>query len=467
MNLIAKIFGSRSPLKAPAQTICLLPGESISLRSALETVASSTDDQFVAQCMSHYSGYVREAAVGRAVELGCSSFLGSIAERVNDWVPEVRRAATNALLTLLVTVPAGHFVPLIPRLRGFVLATRTDHRSWLFEFERRLVEAGGTKAIVAAVTGTDFRLRRAAFFVVLDHQLLSLTETIERGLSSGDIVLALSAARLLGRVPVSDRAKCITLATASPFGSVRLAVLEFISKGNSSSDYEPFLWHATLDVQGSLRSAAARLLIERGRDVVAHCNAMLDAEELTAKQVRAALSFLAEQHAPDIISTLARYTSDARADIRAHVVALQAKFLPSFKDEIASRALLDPSRKVRRAGVHLCARGAFVSLDLVKTMLVQHEDCHAALAICARDKWDSLTCIALITELHAPAEGDWPDVKEALRRWIEDPTSSWTKPGGEQRLILSRPETRLRLLDLADDRKPQLRAWLREVGMEL
>ena len=146
MNLIAKIFGSRSPLKAPAQTIYLLPGESISLRAALETVASSTDNQFVAQCMSHYSGYVREAAVGRAVELGCSSFLGSIAERVNDWVPEVRRAATNALLTLLATVPAEHFVSLIPRLRGLMLATRTDHRSWLFEFERRLVEAGGNQS---------------------------------------------------------------------------------------------------------------------------------------------------------------------------------------------------------------------------------------------------------------------------------------------------------------------------------
>jgi hypothetical protein len=217
---------------------------------------------------------------------------------------------------------------------------------------------------------------------------------------------------------------------------------------------------------GSLRSAAARLLIERGHDVVAHCNAVLNAGELTAKQVRAALSFLADQHAPEIVPALTKYASDARADIRAHAVALQAKFLPSHKDELASRALLDPSRKVRKTGVHLCAGGAFVSLELVKTMLVQHKDCRAALAICARDKWDRLTCIALITELHAPAEDDCPDVKEVLRRWIEDPTSSWTKPRGEQRLILSRPETRLRLLDLADDRKPKLLARLREVGIE-
>ncbi|WP_460910778.1 hypothetical protein [Paraburkholderia jirisanensis] len=466
MNLIAKLFGSRSHLNAPAQTVYLFPDESISLRAALELVVTSSDNQFVAQCISHYSGYIREAAIGRAVELGGIPFLGSIAERVNDWVPEVRRAATNALLTLLATVPAEQFVLLIPRLRGLMLATRTDHRSWLFEFERRLVESGGAKAIVAAVTATDFQLRRAAFFVARDHHLLSLVETVEHGLSSGDLVLALSAASLLDRIPASDQIKCITLATASPFGPVRLAALKLISERNSSSDYEPFLWRATLDCQGSLRSAAARLLIERGRDVVAYCNATLDAGELTAKQVRAALSLLCEQHAPEIVPTLTRYASDARADIRAHAVTLQARLLPSLKDEIASRALLDPSRKVRKAGVHLCACGAFVSLELVKTMLVRHEDRRAALAICARDKWESLTCIALIAELHAPAEDDFPDVKEALRRWIEDPTSSWTKPNGEQRSILSSPETTMRLFDLADDRKPQLRARLREGGIE-
>src|SRR4051812_1010221 len=136
MNLISKIFGARSPSTVRAQMVYLSPGESMSLRAALETIASSTDQEFVARCISHYSGYVREAAIARAVELGGSSSLDSITKRVNDWVPEVRRAAMNALLTLLATVPAEHFVSIIPRLRGLMLATRTDHRSWLFEFER-------------------------------------------------------------------------------------------------------------------------------------------------------------------------------------------------------------------------------------------------------------------------------------------------------------------------------------------
>lgn len=174
----------------------------------------------------------------------------------------MRRAATSALLTLLATVPAEHFVRIIPRLRSLMLATRTDHRSWLFEFERRLVEAGGTKAIVAAMTGIDFRLRRAAFLVAVDHQLLSLNETIALGLNSGDIVLARLAVAMLDRAPVSERAKYIDLAAASPFGPVRLTAFNLISSDKRSSDYEPFLWRATLDSQGSLRTAAARLLAD-------------------------------------------------------------------------------------------------------------------------------------------------------------------------------------------------------------
>ncbi|MCX4149837.1 mediator of RNA polymerase II transcription subunit 18, partial [Paraburkholderia sp. WS6] len=255
------------------------------LRTAIETITASIDNEFVALCMSHYSGYVREAAIGRAVELGCSSFLVSITERVNDWVPEVGRAATNALLTLLATVPAENFVSLIPRLRGLMSATRTDHRSWLFEFEQRLVEAGGAAAIVAATNGTDFRLRRAAFLVAVDHQLLSVTEMVKLGLSSGDIVLAQRAVTLLDRVPVSGRAIYIALAAASPFGPVRFAAFKFVVNGHVDFDTEPFLWRTIFDSQGSLRSAAAQLLVESGRDVVGRCSAMLDAGGLNVRQV--------------------------------------------------------------------------------------------------------------------------------------------------------------------------------------
>ncbi|HEX7913177.1 MAG TPA: hypothetical protein VF534_34510 [Paraburkholderia sp.] len=437
------------------------------LRTAIETLSASTDRELVTACISHYSGYLREAAIGRAVELGGSSFLESIAERVNDWVPEVRRSATNALLTLLAIVPAHHFVPLIPRLRGLMLATRADHRTWLLEFEQRLLQAGGSAAVIEAMTGADFRLRRAAYLVASDHQLLSVTEMVKRGLLSGDIVLAQRATALLGRVPASDRNACIVIATASPFGPVRYAAFKFVVHDHVDFDTEPFLWRTIFDSQGSLRSAAAQLLVESGRDVVKHCIVMLDAGALKVNQVRAGLSLLVDRGAPDAAAVLARYADDARTEVRAHAMMLQAKISPSLKDDIASCALLDSSRRVRKVGARLCTLGAFVSLDRIAAMLIQRGDRHAALTVCARDQWDCLACIALVTELQMQNKSDCANEGDALRKWIDNWVSSWTKPSNQHRQILSRPGVGSRLLDLAGDRQTKLRARLQEGGIEL
>jgi hypothetical protein len=91
----------------------------------------------------------------------------------------------------LATVPAERFVSILPRLRGLMSATRTDHRAWLFDFEQRLVQAGGTEAIVQAITGTDFHLRRAAYLAAIDHRLLSGSEIVKRGLLSVDAIGAI------------------------------------------------------------------------------------------------------------------------------------------------------------------------------------------------------------------------------------------------------------------------------------
>jgi hypothetical protein len=75
-----------------------------------------------------------------------------------------------------------------------------------------------------------------------------------------------------------------------------------------------------------------------------------------------------------------------------------------------------------------------------------------------------LSCIQLTGVASENAD---PDIKDALKRWIDDPTSLWTKPSGEHRTVLSHPDIQSRILDLADDQQPQLRARLREGGIEL
>jgi hypothetical protein len=248
-------------------------------------LAESADRKVVAQYISHYLGYVREVAISRAVELGDDSLLELIAERVNDWVPEVREAAKGALLKFIPIVPATSFVSIVPRLRGLMLVKRADHRAWLLDFEQKLVRAGGGAAIVEAMTDADFQLRRAAYSVARDHQLLPVTEIVERGLRSGDIVLAKSAVIILDQVAISDRAACVAIGMMSPFGTVRDAAFRFAISDRVDSSDEKLLWCTLFDSQGSLRSAAARLLVSKGRDVVGHCAMMRKRPSSTVVQV--------------------------------------------------------------------------------------------------------------------------------------------------------------------------------------
>ena len=116
-------------------------------------------------------------------------------------------------------------------------------------------------------------------------------------------------------------------------------------------------------------------------------------------------------------------------------------------------------------GARLCALGAFVPFEQVKTLLVERGDCHAAMAVCARNEWDSLACIALIAALGLSSGHDDQTLSHALKKWIGNPRSSWTKPSLSHREILSEPTTASRLLNLAQDRSTLLQARLRENGI--
>ncbi|VWB68598.1 hypothetical protein BLA14095_03117 [Burkholderia lata] len=467
MTLIAKIFGARPASTAPQKSVYLGYAQPVPLHTALETISKSADVGLISQWIANYSGYVREAALARAVELGDAALLEPIAARVNDWVPEVRRAATSALVTLLAIVPAAHFVAVLPMLRALVSATRENHQPWLHEFEQRVVQAGGLAAIVDAMDGNDFRLKRTACQVAFDHQLLPAADMVERGLTSGDIVLAQRAIEMLDRVPADRREHCIDLAARSPFGPVRYAVFAFVAGTRVDTGNEPFLWRAIFDSQGSLRSAAARLLVEHGCDVAGRCRATLEAGTLSSVQIRAGLSLLTELRAPEAAAVLDGYGNDDRAHIRAHALALLARTSPSDKDDIAARALFDPARRVRKTGVRLCELGAFVTLEQILTMLDRYGDRHAALAVCSRDQWDSLVCIALVAEQDAPSAACEDELRRMLAQWLANPVSMWTSPGIRHREILARPRIRSRLTAVSHAGLDELRSRLTAHGITL
>lgn len=465
MSLIPKIFCLRPPADAPHETIYFPKSNPVPLRAALARIAATDDRELLAEAICHYSGYVREAGIARCVEIGDPRFLAPIADRLNDWVPQVRKVAGDGLLTLLATTPAELFVPLLPKLRSLTQAMRTDHGPWLAKFEQRLVRAGGSAAISGALSSTDMRLRRAAFAVCLDHGLQSIVDLVRIGLASGDIVLARQAANLIDKVPHAEQQRCIELAMTSTFGPVRRAALRSILEQDDPAAMD-FAKRALLDPQGSLRYSTARWLMQRGFDALRHCVDTLDSGRLRPGQIRAVLSLLGELQGKEALPVIGQHTQSAHVEVRAQALILMAKLAPSTKDDIAARAMQDPSRRVRRTAALLCVRhGAFVSLAQLRGMLEQYGDHITALRIAKREKWDYLVCIAFVGQLCEPDERTREDLASAIDIWLATEGSSWTRPSPAHMEVLAQPGMMTLLCNLANRSQALLVRRLLEVGV--
>ena len=75
------------------------------LRTLIQAAATASSLSDLALHAAHSSGYVREAAARRCAERGEPDLLPVVTERLNDWVPEIRNAARQALSTLLLAAP--------------------------------------------------------------------------------------------------------------------------------------------------------------------------------------------------------------------------------------------------------------------------------------------------------------------------------------------------------------------------
>jgi HEAT repeat protein len=433
---------------------------------ALDTVAASLDHVQLLEWTKHYSGYVRETAIARCVELGKAESLAALVGRLNDWVPEVRRAAADGLLTLLATVPAEHFVPLLPQLRALTEAKRTDHAAWLSRFEQQLVRTGGRDGIVEALSSPDFRLRRAAYFVSHAQQLLEPSALFELGLRSGDIVLARHAAGLIGALPTSAQPALLRIALSSSFGPVRLAALHLAIRHPDVPEVDSFLHKALFDAQGTLRHAAARALTAKGIDIARLCREALASERLDSRRVRTTLSLMVEIGAPYTEDLLSRYANDPWVDVRVRAMTLQARQNPAARDALSQRALRDASPKVRTLGALLCMRfGAYVSLDQVRDVLTNHGDYRTALRICSREKWDHLVCLGWTTEFSRLHDQLLVELRQALGVWLAREGASWTRPSAQHVELLLRPQTAAALLELAADKRGALADCLQRAGV--
>jgi hypothetical protein len=397
------------------------------------------------RAMADYSGYIRQAAIARAVTLRHTEFLPAIAARLNDWVPQVRDAARSALLTVLPVVPQDAMLAVLPAVANLRNAGRHDHTAWLAAFERELLRQIEPQVFTAGVLGVDVKIARACFGMLRRHPILHDGILIEIGLGSNDIVTCLQAVSMIGAL--DERKLPYKMATLSRFGSVRAIGLRGCLEETDSVHNQETATLSLLDSQSCVRAVAIAWLTANNCDVRQHFHQILASPTSSARDIRISLTELGALRQSEDADTVSSFATDTIIAVRTAAYAAWFKLADGDKDMIAARALGDVADRVKKLAMEMVTRhGAFIPFATACSLLTRGEDWALLMRLGGNGKWDVLEAIARI----APA-ADYQtrtELRARLESWTTS-TFNYHRPTAAQAALLRSDEANAVLASLA------------------
>lgn len=473
MKIFRALFRPKDKAPEPPPECAPAPMPSSAVRyyaGDLELVRTSPSLELLRQYSAHHSGYVREAVLRRCVELALPELLPVVAERLNDWVPQVQRVARMALTTLLPVAPAAKVLGVMPVILRLHSAGRGDHTDWLEQFEQSLLQAVTIDDICLTASGSDIKVARASVHLLDKHKLLDTAALITLILKrNDDIVLAQRAVELCARLDRELQDTFYRAAARSHFGAVRTSALRLLLTAEGEAQ-EQLAISALLDTQSSVRQIAINYLLASGVDVRAHYRGLLLRETLTARHVRVCLTALAALRDAGDIELVQSFQSSEYPSVRLVARAAWFKLNESEKDDIALAAMHDPAVGVRKLAILLVRKhGAYIPFSTICAALEAGGDAACLLQLVAGSKWNWLECLARFGLARGVDAAHKLGVDDALHTWLC--STQWhEQPGKEQVLfLLSEPVAVFfrQLLERSPQRLALLRRYLDQYAPQL
>ena len=387
-------------------------------------------------------GHVREAAVralGAAVH---GPALPLLLERVNDWVPEVRQAAREAVAAFLHAEHLDAWPPALGALGALQRGSRADHAALLHDIAAFLLEPGHVAALKAAGAG----MTRASARVLLSFELSHATDEATRfrvlhdAATSSDVVMAATAIARLDSLPSpSHRIGLAGAACVSPFASIRASGLRAALRTGDAS-VASLVRALSTDDSAGVRAVALAALGDARDGVLDGARRMLR-EGRTAKQRAVALSIVCvlDGEAADAICEAIR--SDRAAAVRR--VALAHLFTRSSgdgRDALVLAALADESPRLRELAVAQIRKGAFVPPpEVLERIVAARPDAlgHAIRIAAHGSPWARLAFLLQAASAAADGSPPWHLVVTELERMDRDLVRAFVRPSAAQEHALA------------------------------
>lgn len=409
-----------------------------------QMLVGPTSQQWVEQTCSP-NGYEREAAIHALRALGQGSAISCLLDRANDWVPEVREAACEALRSMLDDRFAGDWIAALEHLLALARGQRADHAQLLDAAQALLAQPQHRSALMEAAERGSLAVKRHVFNLqcgeaTTDAQRIAL---FEHAIVGGDVLSARNAWDLVQeRVEKPALRPLASKACGSHFAQLRLAGLRWLLQNLEPSDAHAILG-LCFDFSSSVRALAFKVVADWGLQpqLVEQARTTLESAQCGPRAQAVALHMLSLASAEQAEAYCEAALESPHPRLRCvGYLRLLASVDEVRKDGLIQRMLEDPSGRVQRVAAQAVSHGAASPAGAVLMDIARKHETPAALdrmvrVLAYRPYWERLGC--LLDAFGRPQPGEQQRILlNALVQWERESIHCFVEPSQSQRQLL-------------------------------
>jgi HEAT repeat protein len=406
----------------------------------------------------HQNGYVRQAAIDRLDLIASGAELPFLILRLNDWVPEVRGAAYEAIRSRLRPEYGRSFVINLALVSRLEEAGRTDHKAVLQAINDLLQTDECRTVLLDSLKSADRFIRRASFRLAMNSAGADLREVFKQALDDDDTVVRLWAAQKVSSAFAGAMLDdFLEVMRRDRFMPVRREALRLFVKRREDRAPEE-LRSALLDRHASMREEARyHLRTIAPIDVAAFYRQALLVGEST--NLYPTICGLGETGSAADDRLILSYTLHRLGKVRGAAFRALAGLNGTAHVDLFCNALKDKVPQVSRQALRALAdKTSYISGEKVWEIFDSSSHGHVkrnALSLLERlPKWDSI--YYLVKAIGDPDEAVVDMSRFGIKRWLAGFNRTFTLPSGGQ---VARLNTALEDCDdlLDEETKKQIR----------
>jgi len=385
-------------------------------------------DELLSMC-EHWNGYKRETAVRRLGMFGNPLALPKLLIRANDWVPQVRVAARNAILRLAVPINAKAFVQCLPELYHLRNCGRDNHDELIRQIESFLLAKNNATHLIQGINHKNPFVVRRCVELVIKKRLLRTSEFVNTCLKHSDLIVRVKVSYLLRKLEGPEQDSALAIALKDRFMPIRREAFQLILKKEENHTLaKKFLF----DHHSSLREIAIIYLKQAKINVKSIYQISLKSEQLFV--LRSAIWGLAELQSVENIPQLNPFLQNPHPSVRKYAVNALARLDGSNAKNILVTGLLDDSSSVCKEAARLVKKHyiSFTVNDLFK-IVNGSQSLHTWIACVTIskqiNKWDRLIFLLHLLRIkYLDNPKSQKCIKIAIHQWDLDFNKNGTLP---------------------------------------